>query len=101
MAHQSLGKGGAASLPLDVGMTASPPSEAEHCHERAGLIEPLAPDPDAGAGDDRDILLAADAVGHRRSRDRSAEVEAVHLLEGFSVIRSELSGHVSGEQQAA
>src|SRR6266481_7212513 len=77
------------------------PSEPKHRHERARLIEPLAPDPDAGAGNDRNVLLAADTIGHRRSRDRGAEVEAVHLLEGFGVISRELTGHVSGEQQAA
>src|SRR6266478_5407847 len=71
------------------------PSEPKHRHERARLIEPLAPDPDAGAGNHRDVLLAADTIGHRRSRDRGAEIEAVHLLEGFGVLTEVLAMHPS------
>src|SRR5262252_3736558 len=75
--------------------------ETEHRHECARLIEAAAPHPDAAAGDYRYVLLAADAIGHGRSRDRRAEVEAVYLLEGFGVIDCEFPGHVSGEQKPA
>src|SRR5579863_570407 len=45
------------------------PSQAEHGDDRGRLYEPALPDPDRAAGDDCNILLAVDTVGHRRRRD--------------------------------
>src|SRR6516164_9075425 len=85
-------KGGAARSPSLVAMAAR--SETEHRHEGAGLIEALPAHPDAAADHDRDVLLAADAVGHRRSRDRGTQVEAVEFLKGGGVIGGEFPRHM-------
>src|SRR5712691_7639646 len=74
-------------------------SETEDRHDCGGLIEAAAAHPDAAAGNDRDILLASDAVGHRRSGDRRAEAEAPRLLERLGIISGEFAGHMPGEQQ--
>src|SRR6266568_2038177 len=74
-------------------------SETKHGHERRRLVEAGTANADAAAGDDRDILLPADAIGHRRRRDRRTRIEAPHFLECGGVIGRELSVHVTGEQK--
>src|SRR5260370_12955847 len=53
-------------------------SETKHSDDRARLIEAAAAHADAGAGNHRDILLAADAICHRRRPAPGAEAEALH-----------------------
>src|SRR5436305_1242744 len=52
------------------------PLQPKDGFDRAWLVESRAADTLRATGHDGDVLLAADAVGHRRSRDRGAEAEA-------------------------
>src|SRR5712671_2386426 len=70
-------------------------------HERGRLVETAAPDADAATGHDRNVLLAPDAIGHRRSRDRRAEAQAPYFLQRGGIVGGELAGHMPGEQQTA
>src|SRR5712671_6494375 len=68
-------------------------------HERGRLVETAAPDADAATGHDRNVLLAPDAIGHRRSRDRRAEAQAPYFLQRGGIVGGELAGHMPGAQQ--
>src|SRR5262245_45410219 len=69
--------------------------------DRGRLIEPRAAHVAGAARHHRDVLLAVDAVAHRRRRDRSAEAEAPDLLERIGVVGGETPGVMAGEQEIA
>src|SRR5215469_16776894 len=76
-------------------------SESEHRHDGGGLIEPGAARARRTTCDYRDILLATDAVGHRRGGDGCAQAEVPQLLEGIGIVGDEMAIGPSVEQQVA
>src|SRR5712672_1902553 len=77
---------GSISAPPDVCRSILVFLEPKHSHKGSRLIKSGPACANAAAGDDRHILLAADAIGHRRGRDHRAEIEAPHFLERVFVI---------------
>src|ERR1700749_1401185 len=82
-------------------------SEGEHVERRPrlhllqlrrGIDEPLVPGA-AHPDQDRDVLLAIDAEGHRRRIDATAGVELPLLLQRLAVERQDFSRRLSGEHQ--
>src|SRR5262249_23148880 len=86
------------SLALHPGYSTLQP---KHRNDRRRLIKPRAAQVLRATGHHRDVLLAVDAVAHRRRRDRGAKVEAPHLLERIAVVGGEMPGVVAAEQKIA
>src|SRR5215813_5501804 len=87
-----------------MGFAALNPSYAlqtEHCDHSRWLIKPRAAHVAGTARHHCDVLLAIDAVAHRRRRNRRAELEAPGFLERVGVVGGKVPGMMAAKQQVA